>query len=301
MSREREAEAVEGFGKILRDETSPLKMRFRALFALRSIITNESVLAIISAFATPSVLLKHELAYVLGQMQNRTALPFLEKVLRDGSEDEIARHEAAEAIATFGDQSYLRLLQKYSSVEVAQSRAVAETCEIGAQLISNGGSKESRYGSLDPALSAEHQDLGHLRTIYLDEALSLYERYTAMFGLRDLGTAEAVNVLAEGFYGKNRSDLFEHEIAFVFGQMSHPASAIHLAKILADETRHEMVRHECAEALGSIGTKEAEDALVAFKDVNNRIIRESVEVGLDIKEYKFSDASLEYIVENLKD
>ncbi|KAI5162029.1 deoxyhypusine monooxygenase [Nematocida ausubeli] len=292
--------AVKNFSDILQRETEPLKLRFRALFALRSICTDESVHGIAAAFTTTSVLLKHELAYVLGQMQNRTALPILERILRDGSEDEIVRHEAAEAIATFGDMAYEPLLREYADISVSKSKAVSETCEIGAELIRNGGSKRSEFGSLDPAVSAESASIEKLRQTYLDESKSLYERYAAMFALRDIGTEEAVEILAEGFNNKNRSDLFEHEVAFVFGQMSHPASAKHLARVLADENRHEMVRHECAEALGTINTKEAEEALLALKDIPNRIIRESVEIGLDIHDYHFTDPALEYIVESFE-
>lgn len=289
------AESISNFSNILKDESEPLKLRFRALFALRSICTDESVSAIAQAFTTSSVLLKHELAYVLGQMQNRSALPILQKILKDEKEDEIVRHEAAEAIATFGDMEYYPLLQEYSDISVSNSKAVSETCLIGAELIKNGGAKKSLFGSLDPALAPQSTALEDLRSTYLNEDKPLYERYTAMFGLRDLGTEEAVEALAAGFNAKNRSDLFEHEIAFVFGQMSHPASAKHLARVLLDETRHEMVRHECAEALGTINTEEAKAVLTSLKDISNRIIRESVEIGLDIHEYHFADPALEYI------
>ena len=37
--------------------------------------------------------MRHELAYCLGQMQDPLALPVLEKVLRDGEDDPIVRHE----------------------------------------------------------------------------------------------------------------------------------------------------------------------------------------------------------------
>jgi deoxyhypusine monooxygenase len=44
-------------------------------------------------FSDPSALLKHELAYCLGQMKKTSALPALETVLRDSSEDPMVRHE----------------------------------------------------------------------------------------------------------------------------------------------------------------------------------------------------------------
>ena len=44
-------------------------------------------------FADESALLKHELAYCLGQMKNTNALPVLESVLADKKEDPMVRHE----------------------------------------------------------------------------------------------------------------------------------------------------------------------------------------------------------------
>ena len=42
-----------------------------------------AVEGIARAFNDPSALLKHELAYCLGQMRNQAAIPFLTAVLRD--------------------------------------------------------------------------------------------------------------------------------------------------------------------------------------------------------------------------
>ncbi|KAI5191573.1 deoxyhypusine monooxygenase [Nematocida sp. AWRm77] len=285
-------EHVQGFSSVLRNKECPLKMRFRALFALRNIQTDEAVLSIAEAFETDSVLLKHELAYVLGQMQNRTALPVLARLLETEEENEIVRHEAAEAIAALGDPKYIELLDKYAQ---SKSIVVKETCEIGAELLRRGGSKESLFGSFDPALPMEEKGIEALKNTYLDESLPLYTRYSAMFRLRDIGSTEAVQALGAGFFCTKKSDLFEHEIAFIFGQLAHPDSAPYLIQALADETKHEMIRHECAEALGAIDSKEAKDALLLFKDSPNRIVRESAEIGLDIMEYKFEDPSLEYI------
>jgi hypothetical protein len=46
-----------------------------------------------TAFVDPSALLKHELAYVLGQMKNPYAIPILNKTLEDLTEDPMVRHE----------------------------------------------------------------------------------------------------------------------------------------------------------------------------------------------------------------
>jgi deoxyhypusine monooxygenase len=49
----------------------------RALFALHNIGCSDSVEALSAAFSSPSALLKHEIAYVMGQMKNPLAIPSL--------------------------------------------------------------------------------------------------------------------------------------------------------------------------------------------------------------------------------
>jgi deoxyhypusine monooxygenase len=48
-----------------------------------------------TGFRDPSALLKHELAYCLGQMKNPASLPTLGSVLKDTSEDPMVRHEVS--------------------------------------------------------------------------------------------------------------------------------------------------------------------------------------------------------------
>lgn len=282
-------------GKIIGNEGAPLSLRFRALFGLRNIHTEESVHAIASAFSSDSVLLKHELAYVLGQMRHPAALPLLERILEDTEENEVVRHEAGEAIANFNDLSMLPLLRKHAG---DKRLPVSETCAVALEKLEEMGGTEleaSPYGSHDPSPAEAEKEMSALERQYLDESRSIYQRYKALFALRNIGTKEAVDCIAKGFYGEGRSALFEHEVAFVYGQMGHPDSVEHLATVLADTLRHEMVRHECAEALGSVGTSEALAVLTRFVNDGSRIVRESVEVALDIHAHKNS-AEPEYCV-----
>ncbi len=57
------------------------------------------------------------------------------------------------------------------------------------------------YLSVDPAPPAEERDVGRLREALLDEARPLFDRYRAMFALRDAGGEEAALALAEGEEG----------------------------------------------------------------------------------------------------
>lgn len=112
-----------------------------------------------------------------------------------------------------------------------------------------------------------------------------------MFALRDLASppdlptaVPAVEALARGF--DDPSALFRHEIAFVFGQLSHPASIPSLTATLSKQEEASMVRHEAAEALGSLGEEPGvEDVLRRFLDDPEQVVRDSIVVALDMAEY----------------
>lgn len=91
-----EEDKIVSIGRVLNDDTRPLKERFRALFTLKNIGGYAAIQQINDCFKDSSALLKHELAYCLGQMQDVRALPVLEKVLRDTSQQPMVRHEAGE-------------------------------------------------------------------------------------------------------------------------------------------------------------------------------------------------------------
>lgn len=113
-----------------------------------------------------------------------------------------------------------------------------------------------------------------------------------MFALRDLASPPdlpsaipAVEALASGF--SDSSALFRHEIAFVFGQLSHPASLPSLRSTLSNRSEESMVRHEAAEALGSLGDEDGvEDFLRTFLNDPEQVVRESVVVALDMAEFE---------------
>lgn len=87
-------EKIEEIGNLLNDTNRPLKERFRALFTLKNLGGPTAIDAIAKCFADDSALLKHELAYCLGQMQDASAIPHLVKVIDDKSQEPMVRHEA---------------------------------------------------------------------------------------------------------------------------------------------------------------------------------------------------------------
>merc|ERR1712203_1077473 len=240
-------------GQLLLDPKRPLKERFRALFTLKSIGSREAVDWMAKAFNDESALLKHEAAYCLGQLQSELALPVLASVLADVERQEpIVRHEAAEALAAIGGEEALKWVKKYQE---DPSEEVRETCQLAlAKLnLSQVESDEHEgnvWGSHDPAPPSKEKDVVKLREMLLDHDLPLFDRYRAMFSLRNIGDQESILALAAGL--DCSSALFRHEIAFVLGQVASPLASEQLLARLRDEDENPMVRHECAEALGDI-------------------------------------------------
>ena len=180
--------------------------------------------------------------------------------------------------------------------------SILETGDFTAKVVSLGYiiDYSSAYTSIDPApplplQPAESPDIiPKLQWQLNDPSLPLFHRYRAMFRLRDLGNREAVLALATGLKDPN-SALFRHEIAYVFGQLCSPYSVPALIECLRNTKEMAMVRHEAAEALGSIGAEEAEEILLEFEKDGERIVRESCVVARDMWEFERS-GEMEYAV-----
>ena len=70
-----------------------------------------------------TTLFRHEIAYVLGQMEAQRAIPTLERVLRDASDDAIVRHECGEALGAIAEPSSLVVLDELSTDTSPEVRA----------------------------------------------------------------------------------------------------------------------------------------------------------------------------------
>ena len=87
-------ETIESVCKTLENRANPIAERFRALFTLKNIGGPLAIDSISRCFNDQSALLKHELAYCLGQMQNEYANGILVEVLKDVNQEPMVRHEA---------------------------------------------------------------------------------------------------------------------------------------------------------------------------------------------------------------
>jgi len=289
-------ETITLLGSQLIDSTLPISKRMRCIFTLRNLAGKDSIEALAKGFGDSSVLLKHEVAYVLGQMRDPYSIPYLNIVLKNTSEDAMVRHEAAEALGAIGDPISIEILQQFQEDAALE---VAETCQIALDRIrwaqenkTKDADNLSLYSTVDPAPSERTiLSIEELKRRLLDTNLSLFKRYRALFSLRDRGDTESALAMAEGF--KDESALFRHEIAYVLGQMQNPATSEALTRVLQNSSESPMVRHEAAEALGAIASNDNLPTLQKFAEDDEDVVRESCEVALDISEY-FSTEQFQY-------
>jgi len=290
---------VKTVGDVLNDVNTPLSKRFRALFMLRNAGGDDAVKEITRCFVDESDLLNHELAYCLGQMGNKTALPKLTEILSSKNLAPILRHEAGEALGAIGDTSSLEILEKFSSDEIQE---VAETCQLAVYRINwckNHKDDEilipSTFSSVDPtpSLPRSQESILELEKLLIDIQQPLHTRYRAMFSLRNIHTDKSALALTKGLFCKD-SALFRHEVAYVLGQMQCSVAVPALLKSLSDGKENSMVRHESAEALGSIADETCLDILRTHLADPSQIVRESCEVALDM--YKYETEEFNYVI-----
>jgi deoxyhypusine monooxygenase len=153
----------------------------------------------------------------------------------------------------------------------------------------------SDFTSIDPApplpQTTEAPSIPDLEKTLLDTSLKKFQRYRAMFALRDLSSPPdlptaipAVQALARGL--SDPSALFRHD----------PASIPSLTETLSNTKEASMVRHEAAEALGSLGDEEGvEETLKKFLNDPEQVVRDSVIVALDMAAFE-KNGEVEYAI-----
>ncbi|KAI3903778.1 hypothetical protein MKW92_044293 [Papaver armeniacum] len=106
--------------------------RYAALFALRNHGGEGAVTAIIDSLGAGSALLRHEVAYVLGQLQNKAACDALAEILKDVNEHPMVRHEAAEALGSIADDRSVELLERFVK---DPEPLVSQSCEVALSML----------------------------------------------------------------------------------------------------------------------------------------------------------------------
>ncbi|CAI2733317.1 unnamed protein product [Schistosoma spindalis] len=341
------------WGKCLLNPSASLVDRSRSLWGLRHAaepLALELLADFVCNYVKPSPiandLLQHEAAYCLGQRGDPKAVPYLLQALHNDKHVTLIRHEAAEALAALSgcDGADIEVIEN-ALKEYVNSNIIelAETCQVGINriewiksknTIQHTESQLSSYNDLalklfpntiDPAYSFTNDQQytnEQLHDLLMDPKQNLFLRYRAMFTLRDrilqaimdkTSPEKIANLLADGLIASN-SALLRHEVAFVLGQLTIPSTVPQLSKCVRQINEHPMVRHEAAEALGSIlgelegkyltnnvkGTvpkefeHQAREVLEEFIKDNEPVVRESCILALDIANYIASPEQFQY-------
>eukprot|EP01128_Nolandella_sp_AFSM9_P011259 TRINITY_DN7983_c0_g1_i1.p1 TRINITY_DN7983_c0_g1~~TRINITY_DN7983_c0_g1_i1.p1 ORF type:complete len:314 (-),score=53.22 TRINITY_DN7983_c0_g1_i1:163-1032(-) len=278
------------------DQEAAMEKRMRSLFTLKALQTPESVAVMRLAMRDPSVLLAHEAAYCLGQMRLTDAVPALIETLEDTTLNPMVRHESAEALGAIGGSSAVVALTAHRDDEVVEVR---DTCRIALDLLEYQAAHPTEasaplhpvFQSVDPAPAlAQDLSVAALQATLLDRSLTIFERYRALFALRNLASKEAVEAICEALKDFESGAVFLHEIAYVLGQIQHQASVKPLQAVVVNDSLDDMVRHEAAEALGSIANDpETITILKSIGESGTGAVQESCVVALDINEYVNSE------------
>mmetsp|Transcript_11911 Transcript_11911/g.18409 ORF Transcript_11911/g.18409 Transcript_11911/m.18409 type:complete len:401 (+) Transcript_11911:141-1343(+) len=333
-----ETPSISKLQEALLNSHTPIGMRMRAAYYLRqyydmatkndnnpSAVQQQVIDLLAQGLAEKShgSLLRHEFAYVMGQLRDKRCCPPLEHILASSTDCIMVRHEAAEALGAIGSSTSKKVLRDTQQANV-DTPELADTCLLALNFIEWKEQQQPQpqpqqdqdektnespqhdphdappacacmlnpYSSVDPApphpshVSKTSQEIGD---ILANPALPMFERYRAMFSLRNRGGSEAVEQLCMVLTQDTSSALLRHEVAYVLGQMQHPESIEALSESLRRPEEHEMVRHESAEALGAMdGGKwmtHVEPILQEFSNDSNIVVRESCMVALDAADY----------------
>jgi len=135
--------STEELKKILVNEDLPLFRRYRSMFELRNRGGSEAVAALCAGLlCKDSALFRHEIAYVLGQMQHPESLQALEAALIRDDENEMVRHECAEAIGSVATPEAFRVLTSHVDDPV---QVVRESCQVALDMAEHEVSGELQY------------------------------------------------------------------------------------------------------------------------------------------------------------
>jgi len=117
------------------------------------------------------------------------------------------------------------------------------------------------------------------------------KRMRAIYYLRTIGGAEAIQVLSDALRDKRGSPLLRHELAYVLGQLRDETACGVLEEVLCDAADNVMVRHEAAEALGAIGAERSLPLLDQGTADERTEVSETCKIAADFMRWKAAGAA----------
>jgi len=231
-------------------------------------------------------LLRHEIAYILGQLGDKDCIHVLSSILQDEAECTIVRHECAEALGMINNNECKSILEKYQYNELLE---IQQTCQVALHYMNHQHkNNNTKYNCKDVAMPLSNEcTIRELGDFLQNPTNPIYTRYQALFSLRDKGNSECIHILGKVLIYDTSSNLLKHEIAYVLGQLQHFDGIEYLEISLRNVKECNMVRHESAEALGNMveGRDDVKKVLREYLKDEDQVVRESCELVLDEKDY----------------
>lgn len=307
-------EDLSRYESVLSDPAADIADRVDSLFCMKAFNQVDAVDALVRCFhkEPKSELLKHEICYCLGQMNKTEAhvariQKFLEHVVDETNNyPEIVVHEAVEALGNMNQEHSLNLLKRFED-ENKTTSILYETCFLARELIhwnqtTNQGKSEKvdfsqlKFKTNDPAPpfniynepKPEHLDVAHLTKVLLNKTgdgqnYNLFERYRALFTLREINTKESLIGICQTLLKEHMdtcSALLKHEVAYVLAQMEeiNEHSVQYLLGSVLNDDEAPIVRHEALIAVGEMIEDRA--MLEDLTKHPEEIVRESAQVAV---------------------
>ena len=252
-------------------------------------------------------MVRHEAAEALGAIASDACLEALETASEDASQ--VVRETATLALQRLRyAQAKRRDAQAKAPAAAAAAAARPDVLGSAKEQLSTGAhgthsrvdEPDSPYISVDPVPAAPSDvPTRALRMTLADESASLWDRYGAMFALRNRDDPSEVAKALGSVLATSDSALLKHEVCYVLGQIQEKGNDARAAlrATLENAREHPMVRHEAAEAIGSIAAEDTEALLLKFRDDQDRIVAESCEVALDIMQSEINGEFVPLVVE----
>lgn len=284
--------------ELLLNYDTDISSKIRCLFFGRFHGDEESAEMLLKSLNySQSVLFRHEVLYVLGQMGLKSPLPYLYKILADENEHPMVRHEAGEAIAAIGEDESFEIVNKYVN---DSSPAVSETCYLAAhslklkrekkfqennqkgnskQHIGSGISNINAFNTTDPTPPKSSCEVSQIETLasdLLNENIKLEKRYAVLFALRNILTGMIDSNQKISLNGDSVQEFDNDKIHFIAGE---------IAKAMETDRSSAVFRHECAFVLGQI-------QVISTADTLSRVISNQSEESMVRHEAAFALGSV---------
>ncbi|AEE80361.1 ARM repeat superfamily protein [Arabidopsis thaliana] len=131
--------SIHSMRESLLEETEEDYYRRLALFALRNHGGEDAINVIIESLGVESSMIRIEAAFVLGQLESKTAIASLSKILRDVKEHPMVRVEAAKALGFIADEKSREVLQELSG---DLDPIIAKGCDSSLSILEFKNSKK---------------------------------------------------------------------------------------------------------------------------------------------------------------